>query len=438
MKNAINLAGISNVSSGVGTGANNIVVTITNAGSSAVSLGVSDSSGNMVSSGTSIPGTSNSVTFTIYAPTQSNPYTLTAQTSGSNYRSCTAPCFYAIPLSGSPNDSVSSPYYTYNSSVSDTMFIGDDSGKMHKVTGVFKGSPAEVTTNWPATVSTQTSNMLSSPIYDSGSSGLIFVGDSSGYLYSIQAGTTPGTALRSNQLECGTGGIADAPIVDSVTGYVYVFMGDGCSGTPSDSYINRFPTGTSISGSYGTAMAFGNAATNDSGTIQYDGAFDNTYYNGAGNTGNLYACVNGTVYQIPMSSTFGSTINTYATEATATSDTATCSPLTEYYNPSGAGVDYLFLSLWGNGKTVSGTTCTNGCIYNFLLPSSSSVHTGSANKALQATGGTSSIIIDNDGTGTGQAQVYYSSLSNQACAGNGTTGSGTGTCAVQASQSGLQ
>jgi len=51
-------------------------------------------------------------------------------------------------------------------------------------------------------------------------------------------------------------------------------------------------------------------------------------------------------------------------------------------------------------------------------------------------GGTSGIIIDNTvGTGTlaGASQVYFSTLGSQTC---GTSGSGG--CAVQASQSALQ
>jgi hypothetical protein len=53
---------------------------------------------------------------------------------------------------------------------------------------------------------------------------------------------------------------------------------------------------------------------------------------------------------------------------------------------------------------------------------------------LPATGGTSGIIIDNvlSGTLAGTSQVYFSTLSDQVC---GT--SGTGGCAVQASQPGL-
>jgi hypothetical protein len=56
--------------------------------------------------------------------------------------------------------------------------------------------------------------------------------------------------------------------------------------------------------------------------------------------------------------------------------------------------------------------------------------------SLAGSGGTSGIIIDNAvGTGTmaGSSQVYFSTHGNQTC---GT--SGTGGCAVQASQSALQ
>ncbi len=80
-------------------------------------------------------------------------------------------------------------------------------------------------------------------------------------------------------------------------------------------------------------------------------------------------------------------------------------------------------------KTTAGATTTDGgvtWVNAGALPSA----------ALPATGGTSGIIIDNtvgSGTEPGASQVYFSTLSNQVC---GT--SGTGGCAVQASQSALQ
>ena len=56
-----------------------------------------------------------------------------------------------------------------------------------------------------------------------------------------------------------------------------------------------------------------------------------------------------------------------------------------------------------------------------------------ATAALPAAGGTSGIIIDNTvTTPAGTSQIYFSTLSNQSC------GTGTGGCAIQASQSGLK
>jgi hypothetical protein len=58
-----------------------------------------------------------------------------------------------------------------------------------------------------------------------------------------------------------------------------------------------------------------------------------------------------------------------------------------------------------------------------------------ATVAAPQSGGTSGIIVDNtvgSGTLVGASQVYFSTLGNQAC---GT--SGTGGCAIQASQSSL-
>ena len=59
-----------------------------------------------------------------------------------------------------------------------------------------------------------------------------------------------------------------------------------------------------------------------------------------------------------------------------------------------------------------------------------------ATASAAAAGGTSGIIMDNivpSGTLAGASQVYYSTQANQTC----TTSGGTGGCAVQASQSGL-
>ena len=108
---------------------------------------------------------------------------------------CTAPCYYTIALSGNPNDTNSSPFYTYTSTVSDTLFVGDDSGKLHKFTPVFNGAPAEVDHNWsrpqPRPPRIRRTQKLTSPVYDGGGSGLVFVEDATGYLNSISARRHP-------------------------------------------------------------------------------------------------------------------------------------------------------------------------------------------------------------------------------------------------------
>ena len=347
-----------------------------------------------------------------------------------NYRTCTAPCYTTITLSGSPNDTNSSPFYVYGA---DLVYVGDNNGEIHKLTGVFSGTPAEASTGgWPVTASTQTSPILTSPVYDSGASQLLFVGDASGYLHSITTtGATTQTVLTSNQMVCGTAGMVDPPIIDSSTENVYVFVGDGCDATPGNSYINRFAVGTSISASYGQNYAdFGNASTNTTATILRTGSFDNTYYSGTGTTGNLYACVNGVLYQVPMSGLSGTnnpTPSKYKTMVSTVSSASTCSPITEFYNGT---QDWLFMSVIANGNT---TGCTGACLYNFNVQGAGT--TGNVTTGQTATGGTTGIAIDNSLSGAGESQIYYTTLSNQACTGNGTTGNSTGRCAIQASQS---
>ena len=293
--------------------------------------------------------------------TVASPAAATLQ-SNANYRTCTAPCYTTITLSGSPNDTNSSPFYVYGA---DLVYVGDNNGKIHKLTGVFSGTPAEASTGgWPVTASTQTSPILTSPVYDSGASQLLFVGDASGYLHSITTtGATTQTVLTSNQMVCGTAGMVDPPIIDSSTENVYVFVGDGCDATPGNSYINRFAVGTSISASYGQNYAdFGNASTNNTSTVLRTGSFDNTYYSGTGTTGNLYACVNGVLYQVPMSGLSGTnnpTPSKYKTMVSTVSSASTCSPITEFYNGT---QDWLFMSVIANGNT---TGCTGACLYNF-------------------------------------------------------------------------
>jgi hypothetical protein len=384
-----------------------------------------------------------------------------ASVANSSYYSCTAPCYTTITLNGSPNDTNSSPFYDYTH---DIMYVGDNSGKLHKFTPVFNGTPAEVTTSgWPITVS---SNKLTSPVYDVGTSNYVFVADSGGYLYSYAASSAT-HEMTSSKLTyaSGTVGIVDAPLLDSNTEMVYVFAGEdantsttiGCDNATGCSGVFQFAAGNTTTATAGTACAatsvtgwptgancgkeslFG-VGTTATPTI-YDGSFDQIYYSGTGTTGNLWSCSANLdseprLSYVPMSA-FVPTGRVLGISDTAiaalASATATCSPLTEIYGSAGSTDDYIFLSVTANGSQAA---CTGACLYNFVVSingTSISVPTAAA-AGLTVAGGSSGISIDNISTAGGASQIYFSSLSNEACAGNGTTGSGTGGCAVQASQ----
>ena len=264
--------------------------------------------------------------------------------SAANYRKCIAPCFTAIVLNGSPNDTASAPFYDYDS---DNLYVGDNSGKVHLFTGVFSGMPAETTTNWPVTASTVTPPALTSPIYDSGSN-RIFVTDQGGYLHTFLVTSPPGSVTTSGRLENNTTNVFEPPVVDGTTELVYTFIGySGDGGHKNPSYINVFPAaalglaGTGTGGSdYGTGVYFPNQASggtaNPTTSHMRAGDFDFQYYMGTGTTGNIYTCENGTIYQIPLATITTPTVNTYNTPVSTVGIASACAPMTEFQSVSAA------------------------------------------------------------------------------------------------------
>ena len=396
---------------------------------------------------------------TFAAPATPNPE------SASNYYNCSAPCMVSIPFASAANDANSSPFYDY---LNDILYVGDSSGKLHKFTPVFKGTPAETsggTTGWPITVSAAP---LTSPVYDSGT-GYVFVADSGGsggYLYSYltpTSSTAPTFELKTSRLINTSGaGIVDGPVVDSSAKTVYVFVGDdantntgndktcqngtGCNGVFQFSTTTTGTGGSSACNnpnSSGTGWPSGSTCGSESffgagtaTTTVYAGTFDNTYYAGTGLTGNLWTCGSGATSEPRLeASPVGSFSNAQFLATTAYSSlasaAASCSPVTEIYNSS---TDYIYLSVTASGSL---THCTGSCLYSFTVASTGSSATVSA--GLNSAGGTSGIIIDNTGSGGG-SQIYFSYLtqatSSIACP--APSNSTAGGCAVQASQAALR
>ena len=295
------------------------------------------------------------------------PMPLTSQASGSNYLGCrsstTTACMFVIAFGNGYNDSRSSPFYDFTN---DVLYVGDDSGYLHKFTGVFNGAPAESSTNgWP--VSLSSGNKLLSPVYDvnsklvfvtandaantSGSGCYFSTAVNSGCLYSVTTtGSSSQTVLQSGEIARHTA-ISDGPIVESVSGKVYVFTAND-SDSQSTSYCGtedgndacaavwQFGTGFTA-GTTGSESTMGIAALSGQAPTMYVGSFDNTFYNGNGTAGYLYVCgyaITGTVptqsvaslnlYQIPVSTWPHSATNIGA----ITNASAGCSPVNEIYN----------------------------------------------------------------------------------------------------------
>ena len=355
-----------------------------------------------------------------------SPHATTA--SGSTYAACrggSTSCLFRAEFNDDDNDTTSSPYYDYNS---DTLWVGDASGKVHKFTGVFNASPGEVTSGgWPATTA---ATALTSPVFDGT---YIYVGGANGFMYSIAAST--GAVGTSGRLASATGlGITSAPILDVSQSKMYVTVGadasTSCSGGPCAG-VWQIATGA-FTGGTGTENRQTAAGTT---TPQYEGTFDAWHYGTGGTNGYFYACLTlGNTHLLRFSLASFATAPTSINVATGAK---ACSPVTEVLDGL---TDYLYLSaVYAGDFNGTGTACaTHGCVYNFRVGTgTSSTFSGSttATAAFQFTGsatattsGTSAVIVDYPGTSN---YIYFTPNENGTpCA----TGDG---CAVQVSQSAL-
>jgi hypothetical protein len=380
--------------------------------------------------------------------------------------SCTAPttagCMTTLTIETSATNSNSSPWVDYNS---DTAYVGANNGVLYKITPVFGGgAPALVSdpSNWPVAVSTNKYNtVLTAPIVDD-NSGLIFLGDGEGYLYSVKL-ASPAKTFSAQQTigwaydgqSDGSGaagtGIVDPPIVvtdpaNSTTDQVFAFT--GCSnvlgiGGAVTQVAANFATGaptTSNTVDLGSATGKGDCT----GKNVHAGAFDNAFWLNGSTSGHMIACgfvqSGGTpaepqMYMFP----FASHVITSTGETTFVIDTTKgdeCSPLTEFYN----GItDRLF---FGVGSTTDGYLKSSTIITSLTTPSTctSGSPTSSCVTSPSALGGTSAIVIDNQ-LSIGGTNIYFStmgagSVNGQNCSVSG--GAANPSCAVKLTQSALQ
>jgi hypothetical protein len=381
-------------------------------------------------------------------------------------------CLRSIAFTNVTRDTRSAPFYSFDT---DTLYVGDIAGAVHKFTPVFAdgGAPAEVTTGgWPFFV--HAGFILTSPVYD-GFSGNIFVGDSAGRLNFIrEVGSTVGACgvgsppcIGSVNLTVGTGGaIVDAPIVDGTTGMVFAVNGTETSAN----HGTITQANTALVGQFTGAIG-GSGAINPAPAI-YSGAFDNTYIASSKPTiaGHMYVCGQDSnnspyVYQLSFTAATGvvSGVGTKLFPAGTgfTSGTAVataCSPVTEFYNPNGGGLgvakDWIFFSIANLANTAvidnpipAGACRANnaGCVLSIDVtgnpawpPALPTTLVLAAPVRANNAGSTSGIVVDNSSILAQASNFYFTLGINSITAGPGIpscyTTAGVG-CAVKLTQS---
>jgi|SRR5579872_521652 len=400
---------------------------------------------------TQITGTATELVVLKFAPggggTMGSPVTPGTST---DIVDCTAPCMTVTTLSAvGVSNTRSSPYYDYSGT--DTLYVGDNSGKLYKVSGVFGGT----STPTVSTASLGTAS-LASPVYDP-VSGCIFVGDNVGFFWSVSSGV-PGTVCTGttfqlfgrSELIGGGGanqGIFDSAILDSTAQKVYAFVIDSAAignCAAGKNCVDQFATDTITSGSTTAAPANEQpVGQGGSGFNIYAGHFDNVYYSSAsGNAGNLWVLGNtdaagANLYRIPIGA--GSAMSTPVTAISGiTTGFGWGSPITEFCNngtspcvanstATTAGNDYLFFSVdrLETAQGACGTSAGNGCVLSYTVntPTNTPTLTGAAQYSTVSIGNgcwtTAGIVVDNAATAAGTSQIYFVSL-------NGNDGGGDG------------
>lgn len=334
-----------------------------------------------------------------------------------------------VALSGGHRVSLSSLFVDYGS---DSGYVGDDGGLLHKITGVFNGTPTEVTTGgWPVHVAPGT--VLNDPVFAL-FSGNIFIPDSAGHLsYVRDVGSTIGTCASGGPpclgfptLAVSSGSaLADGVLIDDSTGRV--FTETSANGANAQIVQTDSALGSVVRADVGHA---------DAANPLHDGYFDSNYLNNADpSTGFYYVCgkannasLHPTLYRIGFNSlgVMNSTPN--ATTLQLARAAAQCSPITIFLNTT-TGIQWLFVSV--STRCGASVLVGGGCIMSFNtssgIPAAASAFVGERN-------GTSGIIVDNASSVPQASSVYFTNEGTGPCG----DGIATGGCAVKLTQSGLK
>jgi hypothetical protein len=332
----------------------------------------------------------------------------------------------------SSQNTQSSPYIDYTN---DVAYVGDESGRLYRITGVFKGTP---TLQYCITVNSS-AKYLTSPVYDQVTN-QVFISDGN-TVYSFTPGassfTAGGSKLITSSASFSGFRILSGPLVDVTNGFVYVF-------SPSDATAsNSIVAQLNLALTTETVAQIGPTSTS---FFTFFGDFDNSYFTSGpkSGAGTLYACgtqagssggqqpglyamsfssPNGTMNTTPAMSN-----NTHITGATNPSQNW-CSPVLEFFDGTN---DRLFVGVGTDFNASAGSNIVTEWNINSRITSTSTTPTATSSAVYW--GGTSGFVVDNISTTPQAASIYFSDLSTP----SGSSPCGNGNyCAVKLTQAGL-
>ncbi|MBZ5566651.1 MAG: hypothetical protein LAN64_02250 [Acidobacteriia bacterium] len=352
----------------------------------------------------------------------------------------------ALGVSTSGTDTHSSPFVDYDR---DVAYVGNDLGVLYRIKDVFCTSVTCSGTNPAPSLDatwgiggavTVCSGALTAPVLDSVTLN-VYVGCSDGKLYSIsQSGTIQSIVVGDGIASMTYGAIVDAPVVDSVNGFVYAASGSANGGA------NGVMVQATVTFSSSVAVPIG--AGNQCNV--HAPVFNNAYYTSPTAAGAMLYVggVAGAVSQ-PCSASSTTSGNvfiygvTFGAGGVMTSGApanslnagggpgAEWAPLLEFYNATTA-TDWLFVAALQSSQTnmaaVNITTSAFGAFGPFV----------------EYGAGPSGMIVDNNAstaTFPQAASIYFNSLQQNAACNNNTPPTvltNTGGCAVKLTQAALQ
>jgi hypothetical protein len=321
-----------------------------------------------------------------------------------------------LPL---PGGTSTAPYVDYET---DTAYITTSDNVIHKFTGVFTGTPAEVNgggSGWPA--ASGTGGGISTPVLDPVTRHVFFTDSGNGGIDYVDDSVVP-AVVYNNKFYFAPGLSVAAPVVIDVGNQKVFGFSSNSGGT--NAVVGQ--ADTNLSAASQVTVSVGSPSSNLAPLM---GDMNDDYYNGVSASARLYVVGNNSttnkvpaLYAIGFNASFkmnAAYSNGPLALATNTAGIGS-SPVTAFFNTT-LNKQFLFVGITNRCSA----SITGGCIRSIdvtggAFPTAATIN----NVILAATGGTSGITVDNVSASAGASSVYYTTL--------------TGKTIVKATQAGLQ